>query len=148
MCSSDLDVAREISEKLIRRHPHVFEDPDDKEEDADAVIDRWEKIKAEEKKARGEDDTNKLFKELPPQLPATLHADKFYKQICKLGLQSKGGWDEAVVDQLAEGLDESRAGRVLFEYIAACRKAGIDPESALRKFTASQIKKLEDSKLG
>ena len=45
------DVAREISEKLIRRHPHVFGDPEDKEEDADAVIDRWEKIKAEEKKA-------------------------------------------------------------------------------------------------
>ena len=46
------DVAREISEKLIRRHPHVFGDPRDKEEDAGAVIDRWEKIKAEEKKAR------------------------------------------------------------------------------------------------
>ena len=100
------------------------------------------------KKARGEDDNNKLFKELPPQLPATLHADKSYKQICKLGLQSKGGWDEAVVDQLAEGLDESQAGKALFEYIAACRKAGIDPESALRKFTGLQIKKFEDSKLG
>ena len=47
------DVAREISEKLVRRHPHVFGDPDDKEEDANAVIDRWEKIKAEEKKPEG-----------------------------------------------------------------------------------------------
>ena len=142
------DVAREISEKLVRRHPHVFGDPDDKEEDADAVVDRWEKIKAEEKKARGEDDTNKLFKELPPQLPATLHADKSYKQVCKIGLQSKGDWNEEVVDQIAEGLDESQAGKALFEYMAACRKAGIDPESALRKFTGSQIKKFEDSKLG
>ena len=112
------------------------------------MIDRWEKIKAEEKKARGEDDTNKLFKELPPQLPATLHADKSYKQVCKLGLQSKGDWNEEKVDQLAEGLDESKAGKALFEYIAACRKAGIDPESALRKFTGSQIKKFEHSKLG
>ena len=52
------------------------------------------------------------------------------------------------MDQIAEGLDESQAGKALFEYIAACRKAGIDPESALRKFTGSQIKKFEDSKLG
>ena len=142
------DVAREISEKLIRRHPHVFGDPRDKEEDAGAVIDRWEKIKAEEKKARGEDDTTKLFKNLPPQIPATLHADKSYKQACKIGLQSEGDWNEGVVDQLSEGLDESKAGRALFEHVAACHKAGIDPESALRKFTGSQIKKLEDSQLG
>ena len=79
---------------------------------------------------------------------STLHADKSYKQICKLGLQSKGDWDEGVVDQMAEDLDESQAGKALFEHIAACRKAGIDPESALRKFSGSQIKKFEDSKLG
>ena len=53
-----------------------------------------------------------------------------------------------MVDQLAKDLDESQAGLVLFEYTAACRKAGIDPESALRKFTGLQIKKFEDSKLG
>ena len=51
------------------------------------------------------------------------------------------------MDQLSEGLDESKAG-ALFEHVAACHKAGIDPESALRKFTGSQIKKLEDSQLG
>ena len=137
------DVAREISEKLIRRHPHVFGDPDDKEEDADAVIDRWEKIKAEEKKARGEVDTNKLFKELPPQLPATLYADKIYKQACKLELQSAGDWDDEAVNELAEGLNEERVGLALFEWVAACRRVGIDPESALRKFTSSQVRRFE-----
>ena len=47
-----------------------------------------------------------------------------------------------------EGLDESKAGLALFENVAACHKAGIDPESALRKFTGYQIKILEDSQLG
>ena len=137
------DVAREISEKLIRRHPHVFGDPNDKEKDADAVIDRWEKIKAEEKKARGKDSKKQLFKDLPPQLPATLTAEKIYKQSCKLNLEKEGGWDEAKVKELALGLDEENAGRILFEWVAACRTAGIDPESALRKFTSSQVKNFE-----
>ena len=47
------DVAREISGKLIRRHPHVFGDPKDKEENADAVIDRWEKLRQRRKRIGG-----------------------------------------------------------------------------------------------
>ncbi len=137
------DVAREISEKLIRRHPHVFGDSHDKEKDANAVVDRWERIKAEEKKARGEDDPNQLFKDLPPQLPATLYADKIYKQACKLKLQGEGEWDDIEVKKIASGLDEEKAGMALFQWIGACRINGIDPESALRKFASVQVKKLE-----
>ena len=140
------DVAREISEKLIRRHPHVFGDPDDKEEDANAVIDRWEKIKAEEKKAKGEQTEKQLFKNLPPQLPSTLFAHEVYKQASKQGLVGAGEWDEAQVMAIAEGLDEEKAGRVLFEWVAACRLRGIDPESALRKFASRQVSKLEARK--
>jgi MazG family protein len=138
------DVAREISEKLIRRHPHVFGDPDDKEEDANAVIDRWEKIKAEEKKAKGEHTEKQLFKNLPPQLPSTLFAHEVHKQASKQGLVGAGEWGEAQVMAIAEGLDEEKAGRVLFEWVAACRLRGIDPESALRKFASRQVSKLED----
>ena len=138
------DVAREISEKLIRRHPHVFGDPDDKEEDANAVIDRWEKIKAEEKKAKGEHTEKQLFKNLPPQLPSTLFAHEVHKQASKQGLVGAGEWDEAQVMAIAEGLDEEKTGRVLFEWVAACRLRGIDPESALRKFASRQVSKLED----
>ena len=137
------DVAREISEKLIRRHPHVFGDPKDKEENADAVIDRWEKIKAEEKKNRGEDNASQLFKDLPPQIPATLFADKIYKQACKLELQREGDWDEKAVNERAESLNEYKAGLALFEWVAASRQSGIDPESALRKFVTSQVQKME-----
>jgi MazG family protein len=137
------DVAREISEKLIRRHPHVFGDPDDKEEDANAVIDRWEKIKAEEKKAKGEFIDKQLFKDLPPQLPATLFAHEVYKQASKKDLVGAGDWNEEQVMCIAEGLDEEKAGHILFESVAACRLRGIDPESALRKFASSQVSKLE-----
>jgi MazG family protein len=139
------DVAREISEKLIRRHPHVFGDPDDKEEDADAVIDRWEKIKAEEKKARGEEPGKGLFKKLPPQIPSTLYALDVYKQAAKLGLKNSGEWDSKAVIESVQNLTEKEAGRMLFQWVAACRESGIDPESALRKYASSQIRKFEGS---
>jgi MazG family protein len=138
------DVAREISEKLIRRHPHVFGEPEDKEEDADAVIDRWEKIKVEEKKAKGEFTEKQLFKNLPPQLPSTLFAHEVYKQACKQGLSGTGEWNDSEVKAWANQLDEDQAGRMLFQWIAACRECGIDPESALRKFSSIQVRKFEE----
>ena len=140
------DVAREISEKLIRRHPHVFGDPNDKEGDADAVVDRWERIKAEEKKAKGEHSENLLFKNLPPQLPSTLYADEIYKQVGKLGLSDEGEWKMGEVTKAAQSLTEEHAGRMLFQWVAACRERGIDPESALRKFASRQVRRLEKTK--
>ncbi len=137
------DVAREISDKLIRRHPHVFGDPDDKEEDADAVIDRWEKIKAEERKSKGKSE-KWLFKNLPPLLPATLYAQEVYKQSEKLGLNKLGEWDEIEISEQADGLSEETAGRMLFQWVAACRAKGIDAESALRKFAGTQVRRLEE----
>ena len=138
------DVAREISDKLVRRHPHVFGDPNDKEEDADAVIDRWERIKAEEKKAKGVSETNQKFKNLPPQLPSTLFAHEVYKQANKLGLEKDGEWDDSKINEMGSGLNEAQAGKALFEWVAACRSGGIDPESALRKFASSQVRILEE----
>jgi len=138
------DVAREISDKLVRRHPHVFGDPNDKEEDADAVIDRWERIKAEEKKAKGVSETNQKFKNLPPQLPSTLFANEVYKQANKLGLEKDGEWDDSKINEMGSGLNEAQAGKALFEWVAACRSGGIDPESALRKFASSQVRILEE----
>lgn len=138
------DVARGINEKLIRRHPHVFGDEDDRMKTADEVLDRWERIKAEEKKARGvETNESKIFKNLPPQLPALMYALDIYKKASKAEVEDQGDWDQAQVTTLSEGLDEEKAGRVFFEWVGACRKAGIDPESALRKFSSQQVKKIE-----
>ena len=44
---------------------------------------------------------------------------------------------------ISEGLDEEKAGHLLFQTVAACLLRGIDPESALRKFASRQVSKLE-----
>ena len=59
------DVARGISDKLIRRHPHVFGDEQGTIKEADKVVDRWEQIKAAEKKQKGlSEQENLIFKKL------------------------------------------------------------------------------------
>ena len=126
-------VAREINEKLIRRHPHVF--GTGKLDTSAQVITQWEQIKATEKKNGNQPVATGVFKRQPPALPSLLNALEVYKQIHKKKLPAAGVVDEARVAQLADGLSEAEAGRRLFELAAACRQAGIDPESALRRET-------------
>ena len=140
------DVARGISEKLIRRHPHVFGEDKDKIESSGEVIDRWELIKAQEKKLKGEKEPTSIFKNLPPQLPALLFANDIYKRAAKNGLSQKGEWSQQNVDEQCEALTEEQVGRNLFELVASCRENGIDPESALRKFASSQVDYLNNNK--
>lgn len=122
------DVAAEINEKLVRRHPHVFGSVclGDSEE----VLKQWEEIKAAEKANRPA--TSGLFKEMPPGLPALLYAWDFVKQLKKNDLLDQLE-DARALESLADGLDERQAGKMLFEVAGACRLAGIDPESALRR---------------
>ena len=139
------DVARGISDKLIRRHPHVFGDKAEKVDTTGEVIDRWELIKAEEKKKKfGENEKISIFKNLPPRLPALLFANDIYKRVAKNGLEEKGEWEENNASGPAQELNEELAGKALFELVAACQKSGIDPELALRRFSSAQVKKLED----
>ena len=139
------DVARGISDKLIRRHPHVFGDKAEKVDTTGEVIDRWELIKAEEKKKKfGENEKISIFKNLPPRLPALLFANDIYKRVAKNGLEEKGEWEENNASVSAQELNEGLAGKALFELVAACQKSGIDPELALRRFSSAQVKKLED----
>ncbi|MDI1251335.1 MAG: MazG family protein [Lacunisphaera sp.] len=124
------DVAREINEKLIRRHPHVFGDHG-KLGTADEVITKWEQIKAQEKK-NGPAQSG-LFKPMPPRLPALMFAEAVVKQIEKKALPAGDVLHGDRIARLANDLTEETAGRRLFELAAACRLGGIDPESALRK---------------
>jgi XTP/dITP diphosphohydrolase/tetrapyrrole methylase family protein/MazG family protein len=66
-------------------------------------------------------------------LPALLYAHDVFKQVKKHDLDPGDAYDSKAVERLATGLDESTAGQRLFELAAACRLAGIDPESALRR---------------
>ncbi len=132
-------VAGEINEKLIRRHPHVFGDLSLK--DSAAVLVKWEEIKAAEKK-NGPERTG-LFKPLPPALPALLYAREVFKQIEKKRLPAEGVVNETAVARKAQGLTEAEAGRELFELAAACRRAGVDPESALRQHARKVMEAIE-----
>ncbi|HEY8993280.1 MAG TPA: MazG family protein [Lacunisphaera sp.] len=138
------DVAREINEKLIRRHPHVFGDHG-KLGTASEVITKWEQIKATEKK-NGPVQSG-VFKELPPRLPALMFAEAVMKQIEKKTLRVAGVVNEGGISELGNGLTEAEAGRRLFELAAACRKAGIDPEMALRQ-ECNRVMREVETKVG
>ncbi len=133
------DVAREINDKLIRRHPHVFGTMN--LPTTEAVLNQWDKIKAAEKKNGPAEEG--LFKRLPPKLSALLYAREVYKQIVKKQLPADGVMDRAAIAAQATALDEKTAGRKLFELAAACREAGIDPESALRRHAQGVIDGVE-----
>ncbi len=137
------DVAREVNEKLIRRHPHVF--GDGKLDTSDQVITQWEAIKAQEKAATGNGSgtTPKVFKDQPPRLPSIMFAEAIWKQMEKKKLPVEGLVDVAQVNALGTQLDEVMLGKMLFELTAAARAKGLDPEGALRLHTAKLMREVE-----
>ena len=140
------DVARGISDKLVRRHPHVFGDEKGTIDQADQVVDRWEQVKAEEKKQKGISNENpSIFKKLPPRLPALLFANDIYKRAEKADLEDRFSLDKGKIDSMTQNLDQEKAGRALFELVAACRKSGLDPEACLRDFASKQMQEAEDT---
>lgn len=127
----DLDaVAREVNDKLIRRHPHVFGDGAKLGTASDVIV-KWEQIKAQEKK-NGPAQSG-LFKEQPPRLPATMLAEAVWKQIEKKSLPAEGAVDLGKIRALGAELDDEALGKILFELCAASRAKGLDPEGALRR---------------
>ena len=112
-------VARGINEKLIRRHPHVFGDDAGQINSSAEVLDRWSKSKSEEKKNRSSGDRPiKLFKDLPPRLPALLFAHGVYKRALKAELESEGEWNDPKAKDFSDGLDENSAGRLCLSWWA------------------------------
>ena len=140
------DVARGISDKLVRRHPHVFGDEKGTIDQADQVVDRWEQVKAEEKKQKGISNENpSIFKKLPPRLPALLFANDIYKRAEKADVDDRLSLDKGKIDSMAQNMDQEKAGRALFELVAACRKSRLDPEACLRDFASKQMQEAEDT---
>lgn len=135
------DVAREINEKLVRRHPHVF--GTGKLDTSDQVIVQWDAIKAQEKKNGPVVDGSRVFKDMPPRLPASMFAEAVWKQIRKKSLPAEGVVDAAQVKALSERLDEATLGRMLFEVTAAAQAKGLDPEGALRLHATNVMREVE-----
>ena len=146
------DVIQELNEKLIYRHPHVFGNLS--AEDAEAALNNWEAMKAEEKKRKGiEPERQSAISGVPRDLPALMKAYKLQKKAAKAGFDWEdidGDWSkleeeihelkEAIAQQQDPESQELELGDVLFSVVNAARYIGADPEQALsrtiRKFTS------------
>jgi ATP diphosphatase len=138
------DVVDTITEKLIRRHPHVFADAQGRT--AEAVKGLWERIKAEEKAERGEQAAEGALAGIPVALPALTRALKLQNKAGRVGFD----WNDprAVLAKIREEADEieaeldnadsthahaaSEVGDLLFAVVNLARHLGADPEGILR----------------
>jgi MazG family protein len=141
----DLDeVARHGNEKLVRRHPHVFGDT--AAEDVEESQERWNAIKAEEKRRKGLDpDAESVLKDLPASQPPLHQAYRYQKDAATVGFDwpdLDGVWaklreEEDEVREAAASGDEDalehEIGDVLFAWANLARKLGVHPDVALRK---------------
>ena len=118
-------VVSAISDKLVRRHPHVFGDA--QIETAEAQTHAWEQQKAEERAARGE---TSAMDSVPLALPALLRARKLISRARRAGIAKPGDSPEV-------GITEQAIGELLFVAVALAERAGIDPEQALRDASAA-----------
>lgn len=132
------DVADEISQKLIRRHPHVF--GNDSVKDADEVTEKWEKIKKKEKAGR-----KHHLDGVPQHLPALLMAFRVQEKVSRLGFDWEHVHDamEKLDEEIAEMKDAllqndrealiDEAGDLLFSIVNTLRHLKVEPEEALRR---------------
>ncbi len=121
-------VARHITEKLIRRHPHVFGDL--KVKNVDQVWANWEKIKQAEKQGTRHARPSALDG-IPRHLPALLRAEKLVKKARKAGL--------AGVNPPRGGQKKSEIGRALFDVVTYAQARGWSAEELLRR----ELRKVE-----
>lgn len=118
------DVARDVTAKMVRRNPHVFEsEGSDDALSAEQVNDEWERRKAEEKSGR-----SSVLDGIPPGLPALLMAGKVLDR-----LERTAG----PVPQAAG--DPTDLGERLLALVEEARTEGTDPEQALREAVRRRI---------
>lgn len=129
------EVAEGIRRKLVRRHPHVFGDA--AAHDAEAVLARWETLKAEEKQRES------LMDGIPRAMPALSRAEKLQSRAATVGFDRTDRADVLAklgeeIDQLAAALDDperggDELGDVLFTVVHLARHLSVDPELAFRR---------------
>jgi|TARA_B110000483_G_scaffold57687_1_gene72177 XTP/dITP diphosphohydrolase len=140
------DVANEICDKLINRHPHIYGDT--KVDGADQVIKNWESIKLKEGK-------NSVLEGVPKSLPALVKAFRIQEKAAGVGFE----WDNAkdVLDKVKEEITEfnqevedqnhdkmeDEFGDVIFSLINYARYLKINPESALERTNKKFIKRFK-----
>lgn len=132
------DVAAGISEKMIRRHPHVFADGADRSQEA--ISENWERIKADERAAKND---NSALAGVTKALPALKRAEKLGKRASRVGFDwpDRDGVRDKIEEELSEleeavgtrrpGEIEAEFGDLLFAVVNLARHLKVDPEQAL-----------------
>ena len=148
------DVAQTITEKMIRRHPHVF--GEENVNSSEEVVENWHKIKLREKKSTSKQSS---LDSIPVQLPALIRAYRISDRA------AKSGFDWTEVDKALENVEQElgglkanlnkqnnaqlsqKFGDFLFTLVNIARLAKIHPETALagsNKRFELQFRKMED----
>ena len=139
------DVIRSVSDKMVRRHPHVF--GEDKAETSGEVLRNWEALKAEERRASGKAaPAESMLDSVPKSLPAMMEAFQSSTKVGRVGFD----WPDAAgaLAKLEEEIAELKAemaapardarrvtdevGDLLLVAVSVARLLGVDPESALK----------------
>ncbi|MEL6726830.1 MAG: nucleoside triphosphate pyrophosphohydrolase [Pseudomonadota bacterium] len=136
------DVTQSISEKMVRRHPHVF--GDDQQRSANEQTQAWEVIKQAERAQKSAEDDSALAG-VAHALPALMRSEKLQKRAARTGFD----WTDPndIFDKLEEEIGEVKdaiaendhahieeeIGDVLFVAVNLARRLNVDPEVALRK---------------
>lgn len=139
------DVADGVAKKLVLRHPHVFGDA--KLEKAQDVLDNWDTLKANERKASGKVANTKdsILDDVPVHFPGLLEALKLTKKAAKVGFDWKE--KEQILDKAEEEIAELREaiatgdvphieeeiGDLLFVIVNLARQLEVEPETALKR---------------
>ncbi len=119
------DVARALHDKMVERHPHVFERADgvgDGGADRDELVENWDRIK-QATKERGS-----ALDGIPRALPSLALAAKTLARAGRAGVAADFG--EVPIEEVS--IDEATLGRHLFALVGVADRHGLDPEAALR----------------
>ena len=149
------DVVDAITRKMIRRHPHVFGDAS---RDEFLGGNMWQRIKAEERAARGAAAPSSRLDDVPIALPALTRAVKLQKRAAEVGFDwpsldpvlakaeeeiaelkaaiAEGGGDSARKERIAE-----EVGDLVFVMANIARHLGVDPEAALRSANGKFVRR-------
>jgi len=157
------DVIREVHEKMVRRHPHVFGEK--RAKDAAEVLRNWEQIKAEERAAQGRQEHGEVEKKeqrkslldgVPRGLPATMEGLQLTRKASRAGFdwENAQGVFEKLREEYAELLrasDEKDAakmeeemGDLLFAAVNLARFLQVDPEIALKNANAKFARRFRE----
>ena len=123
------EIMKQINEKLIRRHPHIF--ANEKIDSVDDVLKNWEIIKKKEK------DRKTILDGIPSSLPLLARCQKVIEKLRR----SKSS---LLPESSATEISEAQIGQQLWTIVAQAASSGIDAEGALRRYCSQLEKQFRD----